>query len=101
MAELALDCGQVAGFFDQVLAHGVAGVVRGVAFNTGEPADLVPGGVNHLWIQPTVAVRIGDRRKKQRRWAPVFKILCPLLFNVVLDRRQPGDHPKPGAKSSH
>ncbi len=34
VAELALDRGQVAGFFNQLLAHGVASVMRGVAFDT-------------------------------------------------------------------
>ena len=89
MPELALDGFQVAGFFNQVLAHGVAGVLRGVAFNTCEPADLVPGGVDHLRVQPAVAVRGGGQRKKQRQRALSFKILSPLLFNVILYGCQP------------
>ena len=31
-----------------MIAHGVAGGGRGAAFNTGQPADLVPGGVNYF-----------------------------------------------------
>ena len=69
MAELALDRSQVAGFFHQMLAHGVAGVVRSVTFNAGHPADPIPGGADHLRIQPAVAVGGGSWRNKQRRWA--------------------------------
>jgi hypothetical protein len=50
----------VAGFFNQVLAHDVAGVVRGVAFNTGEPADLFQ----------TVLITLTLSRPL--RWAVVF-----------------------------
>ena len=67
MTELALHRCHVAGFLDQVPAHGVAGVMRGVALDTGQPADLVPGRVDHLRVQPAIAVWVGSWRKKQRR----------------------------------
>ena len=50
MAKLALHRSQVAGFFDQVLAHGVPGVVRGVALNLSESADFIPGGIDYPGI---------------------------------------------------
>ena len=87
VAKLPLHRGQVADFLDQMLAHGMVSAVRVVVFNTGEPTDLVPGGVDYIRVPPTVAMDVGCQRKKQRRRAPFFKILCPLLFNVILDRR--------------
>ena len=59
MTELSLNRGDIAGFLDEVPAHGVAGVVRGVAFNSSQPADLIPGGVDHLRVQSAVAVGVG------------------------------------------
>ena len=62
MAELALDCGDVAGFFDEVPAHGVSGVVGGVAPYPGQFAYLIPNRVDHPGVEAAVAVGVGGRR---------------------------------------
>ena len=67
MAKLPLHCSQVAGFLDQVLAHGVPGGMRSVAFDLGQASGFVPDGVNHLRTEPADAMRRGGRRKKQGR----------------------------------
>ena len=84
MAKLPLHGGQVAGFLDQMFAHGVAGGMRGVTFNLGKLTGLVPDGVNHFWAEPAVAVRRGGRRKKQSWRLPSFLVLFSFLFNIIL-----------------
>ena len=58
MAELSLDCGDVAGFFDEVPAHGVAGVVGGVAPYPGQITNLIPNGVDYSGVEAAVAVGV-------------------------------------------
>ena len=41
MAELSLNCGDIAGFLNEVPAHGVAGVMGRVALDAGQAAYLV------------------------------------------------------------
>ena len=41
VAELALYCGDIAGFLYEVPAHGVAGVMGGVALDAGQVAHFV------------------------------------------------------------
>ena len=48
--QLALDGGNIAGLIDQVPSHGVAGIVRGVAFDLRSPADRVPDRIDHLGV---------------------------------------------------
>jgi hypothetical protein len=46
--ELALHGGDVTGLLHDVPADGMAGRVRGAAFDLGEPADFVPDRVDRL-----------------------------------------------------
>jgi hypothetical protein len=45
-----------------------------LAFNTSQPAALIPGSVDHLRIQSAVAMRREGWRKKQRRRFPFLKV---------------------------
>ena len=56
VAELVLYCGDIAGFLDEVPAHGVAGVMGCVALNAGQAAHFVEHRINHPRVEPPVAV---------------------------------------------
>ncbi len=47
MTKLPLNRGDIAGFLDELPAHGVAGVMRRVALDTGQAADLVEHRIDH------------------------------------------------------
>jgi hypothetical protein len=83
VAELALDRGDVAGLLDQVLAHGVPGVVRGVASDLCELADLVPDGVDYVGAKSAVALGDGGRG------TPVLIVVASLFYQVIPDGREP------------
>jgi len=85
VTELSLNRHDIAGFLDEMPA-GRRGAC--VALDAGQAAYLVEHRIDHPGVETTVAVGVGGRRKKQRRRAPFFKILRPLLFNVILYRRQ-------------
>ena len=89
MAELALYGGNVAGLFDEVSAHGVAGVMRGVVPCAGQVANFVPNRVDHTNIQPAGSQGNCICRKKQRRRFPFFIVPSPLpINNIVLNGSQ-------------
>jgi hypothetical protein len=69
-----LDCGDIAGFLDEVPAHGVAGVMGSMALDASQAAYLVEHRIDHPEAETTVAVGVGGRRKKQRRRFPFLKI---------------------------
>ena len=57
----------IAGFLDEVPAHGVAGVMGRVTLDAGQAAYLVEHRIDHPGVETTVAVGVGGRRKKQCR----------------------------------
>ena len=65
MTELSLNSSDVAGFFDKVPAHGVAGVVGGVAPYPSQITNLIPHRVYHPGIEAAVAVGVGGWGMKQ------------------------------------
>ena len=67
MPELALDRGDIAGLVNDMLAHGVSGIMRGVALNAGQSTNLIPDRVYHPGIEPAVPVRGGVGGQKKRR----------------------------------
>ena len=67
VAELSLNRRDIAGFLDEVPAHGVAGVMGRMALDAGQAACLVEHRIDHPGVETTVAVGVGGRRKKQRR----------------------------------
>jgi len=71
VAGLALCCGDIAGFLDEVPTHGVASVMGSMALDAGQAAYFVEHRIDHPGIKS--AVGVGGRRKKQRRRLPRFK----------------------------
>jgi hypothetical protein len=55
VTELSLNRCNIAGFLNEVSAHGVAGVMRGMALDTGQVARLI----DHPCVETTVAVGVG------------------------------------------
>jgi len=53
-----LNRGDIAGFLDEVPAHGGAGVMGRVAFDTGQAVDFVEHRIDHPRVEPTVAVGV-------------------------------------------
>jgi hypothetical protein len=51
-----------------VPSHGVAGVMGRVTLDAGQAAHLVEHCIDHPGVETTVAVGVGCRRKKQRRY---------------------------------
>ncbi len=66
MAELPLNDRDIAGFLNEVPAHGMAGVMRRVILDARHAAYLVEHRIDHPGVETTVAVGVGCRRKKQR-----------------------------------
>lgn len=89
MAKLALDGSQVAGFFNQVLAHGVAGIMGRVALDASQTTYLIEHRIDHPGVETTVAVGVGCRRKKQRRRFPFLNIGGSLFGHIIFDRGHP------------
>jgi hypothetical protein len=50
MAELSLNCRDIAGFLDEVSAHGMAGVMGRVALNAGQAAYLVEDRIDNSGV---------------------------------------------------
>ena len=59
VAELSLNRCDIAGFLNEVPAHGVAGVMGRVAFDAGQVAYLVEHRVDHPGVETTVTVGVG------------------------------------------
>jgi hypothetical protein len=59
VAELALYCSDVSGFFYEVPAHGVASVMGGVTLDAGQAAHSVEHRVDHPGVETAVAVGVG------------------------------------------
>ena len=59
MTELSLNRCNIAGFLNEVSAHGVAGVMRGMALDTGQVARLIEHRIDHPCVETTVAVGVG------------------------------------------
>ena len=55
MAELSLNCRDVAGLLYEVPAHGVAGVMGGVTPYPGQIACLIPNRIDHPGVKSAVA----------------------------------------------
>lgn len=70
MPEMFLHGGDVAGFGDDMLAHGVPGAVRGAALHVGHMTDGIPNGIDGARGQAAGAP--GDRQwaaSSGRSWA--------------------------------
>ncbi len=67
VAELPLNRDDIAGFLNEVPAHGMAGVMGRMAIEAGQGAQLVEYRIDHPGVETTVAVGVGCRRKKQCR----------------------------------
>ena len=63
MTELSLNRRDIAGFLDEVSAHGMAGVMGRVTRDASQVAHLVENRIDHPGIQPTVAMALvtGER----------------------------------------
>ena len=89
MTELPLNRRDIAGFLDEVSAHGVAGVMGRVALDAGLAAYLVEHHIDHSGVETTVVVGVGGRRKKQRRRFPFLKIGGSFFYHIIFDRCYP------------
>ena len=79
VAKLSLNRRDIAGFLDEVPAHGVAGVMGRVTLDTGQTAHFIEHRIDHLGVETTATVCVGGRRKKQRRRFPFLKKRsCPV-----------------------
>ena len=93
VAELPLNRGDIAGFLDEVPAHGVAGVMGRMALDTGQAADLVEHRVDHPGVETTVAVGVGGCRYKQRRSVVVTNrenpqaMMLPSKYKMLAKKR--------------
>ena len=72
MTELSLNRCDIAGFLDEVPAHGVAGVMGRVAPYPGQLANLIPNRIDHLRIQPAIAVDDGGWQKETAPAIAIF-----------------------------
>ena len=63
MTELSLNRRDIAGFLDEVPAHGVAGVMGGATLDAGQAADRVEHRIDHPGVETTVAVGECDSHK--------------------------------------
>ncbi len=61
VAELPLNRCDIAGFLDEVPAHGMAGVMGRVTLDAGQAAYLVEHRIDHSGVETTVAVGVGCR----------------------------------------
>jgi hypothetical protein len=59
MAELSLNCRDIAGFLDEVSAHGMAGVMGRVTLDAGQGAHFVGHRIDHPGVETTVALSVG------------------------------------------
>ena len=59
MTELPLNRRDIAGFLDEVSAHGVAGVMGRVALDAGQAAHFVEHRIDHPGVETTVTVGVG------------------------------------------
>ena len=84
MTELPLNRRDISGFLNEVPAHGMAGVMGGMALDAGKAAHLVEHRIDHPGVETTVAVGVGGRRQKQcRRFPSLKKGSCPDGLLVV------------------
>jgi hypothetical protein len=58
VAELSLNCDDIAGSLYQVPPHGVAGVMWSMALDAGQAAYLLPHRIDHPEVETTVAVAL-------------------------------------------
>ena len=59
MAELPLNSCDIAGFLNEVPAHGMAGVMGRVTLDAGQNADLFEHRMDHAGVETTVALSVG------------------------------------------
>jgi hypothetical protein len=89
VTELSLSRCKIAGFLDEVPAHGVAGVMGPVTLDDGQAVHFVEHRVDHPGVETTVAAGVGGCRKKQRRRFPFFKIGGPFFGRIIFDSGYP------------